>query len=738
MRGFHLPREVGLRPPAASGGNGPGAVPAHEQESMSNAPVSTAPKPRAPRLAMLRNIGIIAHIDAGKTTVSERVLFYTGRTRKIGEVHEGDTVMDHLQEERERGITITSAATSCQWGKFAINLIDTPGHVDFTVEVERSLRVLDGAVAVFDAVAGVEPQSETVWRQADRYRVPRICFINKMDRTGANFERTVEMIIDRLQATPLVLQLPWGTESEFHGVIDLVHMNAHFWEGDMGEEWQDTDIPDEYREAAEAAQHELFEKLADHDESLMEKFVHEEEPTVEELHRAIRRATLAGDGVPVLVGSAFKNKGVQPLLDAIVNYLPSPAEVPPVEGHLPNDENAHVERAPEDTEPFSALAFKIMSDPYVGRLTYLRVYSGVLHSGSHVANATKDRKERIGRILQMHANHREDKEAAYTGDIVAVVGLKHATTGDTICDPDHQVVLESISFPTPVISVAVEPKTKADQDKLGTGLAKLADEDPTFVVKFDDETGQTVISGMGELHLDIIVDRLKREFSVDANVGKPQVAYRETIRREVHKVEHRFVRQTGGRGQFGHVVIDLEPTGPGGGYEFVNKIVGGKIPREYIPAVDQGIQEALDNGVLAGYPMVDVRATLTDGTYHEVDSSEMAFKIAGSMALKDAARKADPALLEPVMEFEVTTPEEFMGDVMGDVTARRGRIERIDDAGGQKVIRVLVPLAELFGYATDLRSRTQGRAAHSPMQLHAYAEVPVQVAKEIVTRVTGE
>jgi elongation factor G len=684
-------------------------------------------------LARTRNIGIMAHIDAGKTTTTERILYYTGKAYKIGEVHEGTAQMDWMVQERERGITITSAATTCQWKGHWINIIDTPGHVDFTVEVERSLRVLDGAVAVFDAVAGVEPQSETVWRQADRYRVPRICFVNKMDRTGANFERTVQMIEDRLQAVPLVIQLPWGTESEFHGVIDLVQMNAHYWEGDMGEEWRDTDIPDEYRERAEAARHELFEKLADHDESVMEKFVHEDE-----LHRAIRRATLASEGVPVLCGSAFKNKGVQPLLDAIVAYLPSPAEVPPVEGHLPEKEEEHVERAPEDTEPFAALAFKIMSDPFVGRLTYLRLYSGVLRSGSHVVNATKDRKERIGRILQMHANHREDKEAAYTGDIVAVVGLKHSTTGDTICDPEHPVVLESISFPTPVISVAVEPKTKADQDKLGSGLGKLADEDPTFVVKYDDETGQTVISGMGELHLDIIVDRLKREFSVDANVGKPQVAYRETIRRAVHKVEGRFIRQTGGRGQFGHVVIDLEPTGSGGGYEFLNKVVGGKIPREYIPAVDQGIQEALDNGVLAGYPMVDVRATLTDGTYHEVDSSEMAFKIAGSMALKDAARKADPTLLEPVMEFEVTTPEEFMGDVMGDVTARRGRIERIDDAGGQKVIRVIVPLAELFGYATDLRSRTQGRAAHSPMQLHAYAEVPVQVAKEIVARVSGE
>jgi len=689
-------------------------------------------------LALTRNIGIMAHIDAGKTTTTERILYYTGKAYKIGEVHEGTAQMDWMAQERERGITITSAATTCRWKDIWINIIDTPGHVDFTVEVERSLRVLDGAVAVFDAVAGVEPQTETVWRQADRYRVPRICFVNKMDRTGADFFRTVDMIVDRLQATPLVLQLPWGVESEFRGVIDLVQMNAHYWEGEMGEEWKDTEIPEEYREQAAEWHHRLFEQLADHDESLMEKFVHEEEPTVDELRRAIRRATLASEGVPVLCGSAFKNKGVQPLLDAVKHYLPSPLDVPPVVGHLPNDEEAQVERKADDAEPFCALAFKIMSDPYVGRLTYLRVYSGVLRSGSHVANATKDRKERIGRILQMHANHREDMEAAYTGDIVAVVGLKHATTGDTICDPEHQLVLESISFPIPVISVAVEPKTKADQDKLGNGLAKLADEDPTFVVKFDDETGQTVISGMGELHLDIIVDRLKREFSVDANVGKPQVAYRETIRKEAHKVEQRFVRQTGGRGQFAHVIIDLEPTGSGGGYEFVNKIVGGKIPREYIPAVDQGIQEALESGVMAGYPMVDVRATLTDGSYHEVDSSEMAFKIAGSMAVKDAARRADPTLLEPVMEFEITTPEEFLGDVMGDVTARRGRIERIDDRSGQKTIRVLVPLAELFGYATELRSRTQGRAAHSPMQLHAYGEVPPQIAKEIVARVSGE
>jgi len=687
-------------------------------------------------LARTRNIGIMAHIDAGKTTTTERILYYTGKSYKVGEVHEGTAQMDWMVQERERGITITSAATTCAWKGHWINIIDTPGHVDFTVEVERSLRVLDGAVAVFDAVAGVEPQTETVWRQADRYDVPRICFVNKMDRTGADFLRTVDMMVDRLQAAPLVLQLPWGTEADFQGVIDLVEMKGHVWEGEMGEEWRDVEIPHDYKEAAAVARHDLFERLADHDESLMDKFVHEDEPTIDELRRAIRRATLANEGVPVLCGSAFKNKGVQPLLDAIVWYLPSPLDVPPLVAFTLKGDD--VTRAASDDEPFSALAFKIMSDAYVGRLTYLRVYSGVLKSGSHVLNSTKDRKERIGRILQMHANHREDKDAAYTGDIVAVVGLKHATTGDTICDPDKPVVLENITFPIPVISVAVEPKTKADQDKLGNGLAKLSDEDPTFVVKFDDETGQTVISGMGELHLDILVDRLKREFSVDANVGKPQVAYRETIRKEVHKVVTRFVRQTGGHGQFAHVVLDLEPTGPGGGYEFINKITGGSIPREYIPAVDHGIQEALDNGVLAGYPMVDVRATLVDGSYHEVDSSEMAFKIAGSMGLKDAARKADPALLEPVMEFEVTTPEEFMGDVMGDITARRGRIERIDERGAMKAILVLVPLAELFGYATELRSRTQGRAAHSPMQLHAYHEVPAQISKEIIARVTGE
>jgi elongation factor G len=687
-------------------------------------------------LGRTRNIGIMAHIDAGKTTTTERILYYTGKAYKIGEVHEGTAQMDWMIQERERGITITSAATTCVWKDHWINIIDTPGHVDFTVEVERSLRVLDGAIAVFDAVAGVEPQTETVWRQADRYGVPRICFVNKMDRTGADFRRTVDMMVDRLHAEPFVLQLPWGAEAEFQGVIDLVEMKALHWVSEMGEEWEVTEIPDELREAALLAHHDLFEKLADHDESLMEKFVHEEEPSVDELRRAIRRATLAGEGVPVLCGTAFKNKAIQPLLDAIVSFLPAPSDVPPVEGHLPNGE--HAERRPEDTEPFSGLVFKIMSDSYVGRLTYVRVYSGVLRAGSHVENTTKDRKERVGRILQMHANHREDMEAAFTGDIVAVVGLKHSITGDTLAEPASPVILESISFPTPVISVAVEPKTKADQDKLGAGLGKLADEDPTFVVKYDDETGQTVISGMGELHLEIIVDRLRREFGVDANVGKPQVAYRETIRKPVHKVEARFVRQTGGRGQFGHVYIDLEPTGRGGGYEFLNKITGGSIPREYIPSVDQGIQEAMESGVLAGYPLVDVRATLIDGSFHEVDSSEMAFKIAGSMALKEASRRADPVLLEPIMEFEVVTPEEFMGEVMGDITSRRGRIERIDDRSGQKAIRVLVPLAELFAYAGDLRSRTQGRAAHTPMQLEAYAEVPAAISREIVARVRGE
>jgi elongation factor G len=688
-------------------------------------------------LVRTRNIGIMAHIDAGKTTTTERILYYTGKSYKVGEVHEGTAQMDWMVQERERGITITSAATTTYWKDHWINIIDTPGHVDFTVEVERSLRVLDGAVAIFDAVAGVEPQSETVWRQADRYQVPRISFVNKMDRVGADFERTVSMIEDRLHAVPLVVQLPWGVESSFVGVIDLIEMKALRWQEGMGEEWETVEIPAELRAQADEWRHRLFEQLADHDPEIMEKYVHEEEPTPDELHRAVRKATLAVQGTPVLLGSAFKNKGIQPLLDAIVAFLPSPVDVPPVTGTDPEG-GQEVVREASDTEPFSALAFKIMSDPFVGRLTYIRVYSGTLRAGAHVENSTRDRKERIGRILQMHANHREDKEAAFTGDIVAVVGLKHTTTGDTLTDPAAPVVLESMTFPTPVVSVAIEPKTKADQDKLSVALQKLADEDPTFVVRFNDETGQTLISGMGELHLEVLVDRLTREFNVGANVGKPQVAYRETIRKPVHKVEARYIRQTGGRGQYGHAVIDLEPTGPGGGYEFVNKIVGGTIPREYIPAVDQGIQEAMESGTLAGYPMVDIRATLIDGSYHEVDSSEIAFKIAGQMAFRDATRKADPVLLEPVMEFEVLTPEEFMGEVLGDVTARRGRIEQIDERSGLRVIRVLVPLAELFGYATDLRSRTQGRASHTPMQLQAYQEVPAQISKEIVARVRGE
>jgi elongation factor G len=687
-------------------------------------------------LIRTRNIGIMAHIDAGKTTTTERILYYTGKSYKVGEVHEGTAQMDWMVQEQERGITITSAATTCLWKDHWINIIDTPGHVDFTVEVERSLRVLDGAVAIFDAVAGVEPQTETVWRQADRYQVPRMCFVNKMDRVGADFERTVKMIEERLHAVPLVMQLPWGSEASFTGVIDLIEMKGLRWTETMGEEWETCEIPAELKGRAEEWRHRLYEQLADHDESLFDKYVHGKEPTTEELKRALRKATLESTGTPVLCGSAFKNKAIQPLLDAIVTYLPSPLDVPPVVGTDSTGEEAA--RAPSDDEPFSALAFKIMSDSYVGRLTYLRVYSGTLQSGAHVENSTKRRKERIGRILQMHANHREDMDAAFTGDIVAVVGLKHTSTGDTLSDPAKPIVLESMQFPTPVVSVAIEPKTKADQEKLSSALAKLADEDPTFVVKFNDETAQTLISGMGELHLDVLVDRLTREFKVGANVGKPQVAYRETIRKAVHKVEGRYIRQTGGRGQYGHVEIDLEPTGPGGGYEFINKIVGGTIPREYIPSVDQGIQEAMESGVLAGYPMVDIRAALIDGSYHEVDSSEIAFKIAGQIAFRDASRKADAVLLEPVMSFEVLTPEEFMGEVMGDITSRRGRIEHIEERTGMRAIRVLVPLAELFGYATDLRSRTQGRASHTPMQLHAYQEVPTQISREIVARVRGE
>jgi elongation factor G len=690
-------------------------------------------------LSRTRNIGIMAHIDAGKTTTTERILYYTGRTYKIGEVHEGAAVMDWMEQEQERGITITSAATTARWKDHWINLIDTPGHVDFTVEVERSLRVLDGAIAVFDAVGGVEPQSETVWRQADKYRVPRIAFVNKMDRVGAEFHRTVDMMVDRLGAHPAVLQLPWGVESQFHGVIDLVEMVGHYWPSEgMGEAWEDRPIPEEYAELAQEWRHRLFEQLADHDETLMEKYVAEQEPSAAELRRALRKATIANQVTPVLCGSAFKNKGVQPLLDAVVYYLPSPQDVPPVAGHKASDEGALIERRADDSEPFSALAFKIMSDPYVGKLTYFRVYSGTLKAGSHVYNATKDRKERVGRLLQMHANHREDKQAVFAGDIVAAVGLKFTTTGDTLADAAHPIVLESMSFPDPVIEVAIEPKTKSDQDKLSNALARLGEEDPTFRVHTDEDTGQTIMAGMGELHLEVLVDRMLREFRVDANVGKPQVAYRETIRRPVRNHVVRYVKQTGGRGQFAHVVIDLEPTaGDGGGYEFVNKITGGKIPREYIPAVDAGIQDAMNSGVLAGYPVVDVRVILHDGSYHEVDSSEMAFKIAGSMAFKEASRKGDPALLEPIMSVEVVTPEEFAGDVMGNLSGRRGRIEKLEPRGNAQVIRANVPLAEMFGYTTDLRSMTQGRAT-STMHFGHYAEVPESIAKEIVARMRGE
>ncbi len=688
-------------------------------------------------LAKTRNIGIMAHIDAGKTTTTERILYYTGRNYKIGEVHEGAATMDWMPQEQERGITITSAATTCRWRDTWINIIDTPGHVDFTVEVERSLRVLDGAVAVFDAVAGVEPQTETVWRQANKYQVPRICFVNKMDRVGADFARTVQMIRDRLDATPAVVQLPIGAEGEFRGVVDLLAMRALVWEEGMGEKWEEEDIPESLAGEAADARHQLVDVLSNDDDGIMEKYLADEEITADDLRRALRTATLASEVVPVLCGSAFKNKGVQPMLDAVVDYLPSPLDLPPTVGTRPGREDEVAERKADDAEPFSALAFKIMTDPYVGKLTYLRVYSGSLRKGATVTNTTKDKKERIGRLLQMHANHREDKEAIFAGDIVAAVGLKQTTTGDTLADPDQPIVLEALTFPEPVIHVAVEPKTKADQDKLSRALFSLSEEDPTFRVRSDEETGQTVISGMGELHLEVLVDRMLREFSVDANVGKPQVAYRETIRKPVEKIEERYVRQTGGRGQYGHVVINLEPTGPGGGYEFVDKITGGVIPKEYIPSVDAGIQEALTSGVLAGYPTVDVRVTLTYGSYHDVDSSEMAFKIAGSMAVKKAARAADPVLLEPVMAVEVVTPEDYMGDVIGDLSSRRGRVEGMEQRGSSHVVRAQVPLADMFGYATDLRSRTQGRATYT-MQFHAYSEVPESIAKEIVARARGE
>jgi elongation factor G len=680
-----------------------------------------------------RNIGIMAHIDAGKTTTTERVLFYTGKTHKIGEVHEGAATMDWMVQEQERGITITSAATTCFWKDHRIQIIDTPGHVDFTVEVERSLRVLDGAVAVFCAVGGVEPQSETVWRQADTYGVPRIAYINKMDRTGADFFNVVGMMKDRLATRAALLQLPIGAEDRFIGIIDLVEMNAIFFnEDDKGINPTVGEIPADMADDAHLHRDELLHIAADYDDRLMEKVLEEQDVSVDELKSAIRKGCIACGLTPVTCGASFKNKGVQPLLDAVLDYLPSPLDIPPIKA-TSTKTGETVERPADEKAPFSALAFKVMTDPYVGKLTYFRVYSGTLSAGSYVLNSTKGHKERIGRLLQMHANHREDVDAVIAGDIVAAVGLKNTTTGDTLSSEDSPVLLESMVFPDPVIDIAIEPKTKAEQDKLGGALVKLAEEDPTFRVRTDTETGQTIIAGMGELHLEIIVDRLLREFKVEANVGKPQVAYRETAGKAVMGVDGKFVRQTGGRGQYGHVVLNLEPQAPGAGYEFVNKIVGGSIPKEYIPSVDKGIQDAMQTGVLAGYPIVDVKITLVEGSYHEVDSSEMAFKIAGSMGFKEALRKSGPVLLEPMMAVEVVTPEDFMGDVMGDLSSRRGHIEGMEPRGNAQVIRAKVPLSQMFGYATDLRSSTQGRAAYT-MQFKAYEQVPRSIADEIVSK----
>jgi elongation factor G len=647
--------------------------------------------------------------------------------------------MDWMEQEQERGITITSAATTTHWRDHTINLIDTPGHVDFTVEVERSLRVLDGAVAVFDGVAGVEPQSETVWRQADRYGVPRICFVNKMDRVGAEFHRCVDMISDRLGATPLVIQLPWGVEADFRGVIDLIRMRALLWQTEgKGDKYDIVAIPDHHLEAAREWRDRLVETISENDEEMMELYLEGVEPDVEQLIAAIRRATIAGGVTPVLCGSAFKNKGVQPMLDAIVDFLPSPVDIPAIKGHKVGDEEALIERHADPAEPFAALAFKIMSDQHLGKLTYIRIYSGTLEAGKQVLNSTKGRRERVGKIYQMHANKREERPSAIAGQIVAVMGLKDTSTGDTLSDQSNQVILESMTFPAPVINVAIEPRTKADQDKLGTAIQRLAEEDPTFQVRTDEETGQTIISGMGELHLEVLVERMKREFRVEANIGRPQVAYRETVRRKVEKVEYTHKKQTGGSGQYGRVVINLEPTGgDGGGYEFENKIHGGRIPREYIPSVDAGCQEAAEFGVLAGYPMVDLKVTLTDGAYHEVDSSELAFKIAGSMAFKKAAAQADPVLLEPVMAVEVRTPDDYMGDVIGDLNSRRGQIQAMEERSGLRVVKALVPLSEMFGYVGDLRSRSQGRADYS-MQFDSYAEVPPNIAKEIIAKARGE
>ncbi|MGP4113247.1 elongation factor G [Streptomyces sp. 4N509B] len=699
-------------------------------------------------LARVRNIGIMAHIDAGKTTTTERILYYTGMSYKIGEVHDGAATTDWMEQEQERGITITSAAVTCHWSvddvDHTINIIDTPGHVDFTVEVERSLRVLDGAVTVFDGVAGVEPQSETVWRQADRYGVPRICFVNKLDRTGADFFRCVDMIVDRLNATPLVMQLPIGAEANFAGVVDLVRMQALVWsaEAKLGEMYDVVDIPEDLREQAEEWHGKLVEAVAENDEEMMELYLEGEEPSPEQLTAAIRRVTLASTGqadttiTPVFCGTAFKNKGVQPLLDAVVRYLPSPLDVEAVEGQSVKDPEEIIRRRPSEEEPLAALAFKIASDPHLGKLTFVRVYSGVLAAGSQVMNPVKGKKERIGKVYRMHANKREEIDHVGAGDICAVMGLKQTTTGETLCDATHQVILESMEFPAPVIEVAIEPKSKGDQEKLGIAIQRLAEEDPSFQVKSDEETGQTIIAGMGELHLDVLVDRMKREFKVEANVGKPQVAYRETLRKSVEKVDYTHKKQTGGSGQFAKVQINLEPL-EGGGYLFENKITGGRIPKEYIPSVDAGCQEAMEFGVLAGYPLTGVKVTLVDGSYHEVDSSEMAFKIAGSMAFKEAARRAGPVLLEPLMKVEVTTPEDYMGDVIGDINSRRGQIQAMEDRSGAKVVKALVPLSEMFGYVGDLRSKTSGRASYS-MEFDSYGEVPKNVSEEIIAKAKGD
>jgi elongation factor G len=692
-------------------------------------------------LAKVRNIGIMAHIDAGKTTTTERILFYTGITYKIGEVHEGAAVMDWMEQEQERGITITSAATKVEWKGHPINIIDTPGHVDFTVEVERNLRVLDGAIAVYDGVAGVEPQTENVWRQADKYHVPRMCFVNKLDRTGADFFRCVDMMVTRLNATPLVLQIPIGLEGDHIGVVDLIGMRALTWRGETrkGEDYAIEDIPADLLESATEWREKLIETLADVDDSVMERYLEGVELSNEDIKAGIRRATIASKGNPVLCGSAFKNKGIQPMLDAVIDFLPSPIDLPAIEGTA-SDGETPLQRRPSISEPFAGLAFKIQTDKHLGKLTYVRVYSGLLESGSQVVNSTKDRKERIGKIYQMHANKREELPSAQAGDIIAVQGLKQTTTGDTLSDPAHAVILESMTFPEPVISVAIEPKSKADQEKLGTAIQRLAEEDPTFRVRNDEETGQTIISGMGELHLEILVDRMKREFNVEANVGKPQVAYRETIRRTVDKLDYVHKKQTGGSGQYAKVIVKLEPlpmATDAPTYEFVNAVTGGRIPKEFIPSVDAGAQDAMQYGVLAGYPLVGLKLTLLDGQYHEVDSSEMAFKIAGSMVLKEAARKADPALLEPMMAVEVVTPEDNLGDVIGDLNSRRGLIQAMEERSGARVVRALVPLSEMFGYVGDLRSKTQGRASYS-MQFDSYSEVPSNVAKEIIAKSMGE